>query len=200
MVRLSRVHGLEKFGLTIPGLRKAGTRQVRFSIQLVGRKLSSLLHLRPRQRDAALRATLTKQLARLRIRYPEAVLTSRGKRKASWTVDGVLPACRIHELAMSREVQYLTIDSIVGLRKRRSRPTVAWFCVWAVVAIQVEGQVKGNVTVEDRLVLVKARDHHDAERRLRPKWTAYGKPYLNPYGYLVRWRLITVRDVYALYA
>ena len=199
MMTLPRVLGLDDFGLTISGLRRAGTRQVRFHVQLVGRKTSRLLRLRPTQRDAELRAALTTQLTRLQHRYPEAALTSRGKRKASWTIDGVLPARRIHELAMSREVQYLSIDSVVGLKKRHSRPKPAWFCVWAIVAIQIEGQVKGNVTVEDRLVLVKARDHQDAERRLRPEWEAYGKPYLNPYGYLVRWRMIAVRDVYALY-
>ena len=29
-----------------------------------------------------------------------------------------------------------------------------WFCVWGVVAIQIEGQGNGTVDLEDRLVLV----------------------------------------------
>jgi hypothetical protein len=70
--------------------------------------------------------------------------------------------------------------------------------VWGLVAIQIEGRAKGMVDVEDRLVLVKAHDADDAPRRLRREWSRYAKPYLNPYGYLVRWQLVSVRDIYAV--
>ena len=199
-MRSPRVHGLRDFGLTLSALKGLGTRRVRFSVQLTGRKTLGLLHLRPPDRDAELRVALTKQLARLQRRFPEARLTSRGKRKASWTVDGVLPARRIHEIARRPDVESITINAVDGRGKRLTRPGSKWFCVWGLVAAQVEGQVRGNVTVEDRLVLVRARDQRDAKRRLRAEWATYGKHYLNPYGYLVRWQLIAVRDVYHLYA
>jgi len=54
------------------------------------------------------------------------------------------------------------------------------------------------VDIEDRLVLVKAFDASDARRRLRHEWAEYATPYLNPYGSLVRWQLVSVRDVYPL--
>jgi hypothetical protein len=71
--------------------------------------------------------------------------------------------------------------------------------VWGVVAVQVEGQRSGNVTVEDRLVLVKAFDAQDAVNCLRPEWERYAEPYLNPKGQLVRWKLVGIQDVYEVY-
>jgi len=70
--------------------------------------------------------------------------------------------------------------------------------VRGIVAIQIEGRKNGLVGVEDRFVLVKAYDHHDARRRLRNEWSRYAEPYMNSQGYLVRWKLISVRDVYAV--
>ena len=67
-----------------------------------------------------------------------------------------------------------------------------------VVAIQIEGRTQGKVDVEDRFVLVKAYDAKDARRRLRQECANYARPYLNPYGSLVRWKLISVRDVHAV--
>jgi hypothetical protein len=53
--------------------------------------------------------------------------------------------------------------------------------------------------VEDRLVLVKAYDCEDAKRRLERYWAREARPYMNPSGYLVRWQLVSIRSVYALY-
>ena len=88
-----------------------------------------------------------------------------------------------------------TID---GRRKRVRRSVPAWFCVWGVVAIQMEGKIKGAVSLEDRLVLVRAMSPDDARRRLERMWSKYAEPYMNPDGYLVRWKLISVQDVYEL--
>lgn len=71
----------------LAGLTRLGDRPVRLSVQLVGRNVSALRHLRPRQRDAQLRDTLAKQLERLRQRFPKVEFVSRGKRKPSWTID-----------------------------------------------------------------------------------------------------------------
>ena len=46
---------------------------------------------------------------------------------------------------------------------------------------------------------MKANDAADAQRRLQRMWTRYAEPYMNPDGYLVRWQLISIRDVYALF-
>jgi hypothetical protein len=102
-------------------------------------------------------------------------------------------------LASRPYVKDVMIDTIEGRRQRFRRSGLAWFCVWGVIAIQIEGQTKGSLDLEDRLVLVKANDTDDAQRRLQKRWTRYAEPYMNPDGYLVRWQLISIRDVYPLF-
>jgi len=198
MTRKTRILGLNDYRLTAPGLIRLGEQRVRFSVQLIGLKLESLVRHQPRQRNLKLRAALKKQFKQLANRFPEAHLISRDQRRGSWTLDGELPARRVSALASQSEVQELTILSIDGRRRTLVRPTLGWFCVWGVVAIQIEECTRGNVSVEDRFILVKAYDATDACRRLRQEWSSYARPYLNPDGYLVRWQLASVQDVYAV--
>jgi hypothetical protein len=199
MPKKPRVIGLEGFRLSLAGLKRLGDRPVRLTVQLVGRSVSALRHLRPRQREARLRDTLADQLERLRRRFPEVEFISRGKRKPSWTIDAVLPARHVLELASKPEVNHVHLDTIEGRSQNPRRHGPRWFCVWGVVAVQIEEQVQGFITLEDRLVLVRANDPDDAQHKLQGKWSKYAEPYLNPNGYLVRWQLVNVRDVYELF-
>jgi hypothetical protein len=192
------VRGLASYGLTVARLGKLGRRSVRFSVQLNGQPLSSIGRLPPEQRIARLRKALKQQFATLGRSFPDAALTSRDERKGSWTLDGQLSAARIRALASRPEVAHVWVDSIEGRVKQRPRRALAWFCVWGVVVIQIEGRRKGTVDLEDRLMLVKANDAADAVRRLDTVWASYATPYMNPAGRLVRWKLMSVRDVYEL--
>lgn len=193
------IRGLEDYRLTKNGLLKLAERAVVFSVQLAGVRIEELKPLSPKRRDATLRAALKSQLARLVRRFPEAALRSRDPKKGSWTLDGALPANQISRLASQPEVAYVDIIAVAG-RSRRGQPAgQGWFCVWGVVAVQVEGKRSGMVTIEDRFVLVKASDDQDAVNRLRPLWETYGEPYLNPHGYFVRWQLVEIADVYPLF-
>lgn len=193
-----RILGLDDYGLTLTRLGNLGTRLVHFSLQLKGSRLTALLQFPPRRRDAELRLKLKQQFKTLARRFPEAGLTSRNDRKGSWTLDGQLPSNRIHAFASRPEVAALTITAIAGRSPRRSRPRLAWRCVWGVVAIQVEGRRAGLIDLEDRFLLLRAYDAEDATDRLRREWERYAAPYLNPHGYLVRWQLVSVKDVYTL--
>lgn len=193
------VSGLQDYRLTVSGLARLGASPVAFSLQLLGIPLAKLRPLAPRERDSRLRATLKKQLAGLVRRFPQAGLRSRDPRKGSWTIDGTLPANQIRRLAMQPEVAELRVIEIAERQRRRPSAKEGWFCVWGVVAIQIEGQRSGRTDVEDRLVLVKGYDVQDAVNRLRPEWERYAEPYLNPDGYLVRWQLVDIKDVYSVY-
>ncbi|HEY1303623.1 MAG TPA: DUF4288 domain-containing protein [Vicinamibacterales bacterium] len=194
-----RIIGLDSFGLTRAALLRLGPRPVHLSIQLTGETVAKLWHLQPKQRDATLRETLAKQLNHLRRDFPAVKFVSRGKHKPSWTIDAVVPANQLAALASRPYVKDVMIDTIEGRRQRFRRSGLAWFCVWGVIAIQIEGQTKGSLDLEDRLVLVKANDTDDAQRRLHRLWTRHAEPYMNPDGYLVRWQLISIRDVYQLF-
>ena len=192
------VRGLEDYRLTAVGLARLGARPVAFSVQLLGIPLSKLRPLSPSERDSRLRATLKRQLTALVRRFPHAGLRSRNPRRGSWTLDGTLPANQIRRLALQPEVKDLWVTEIAGRSRRRRFAKERWFCVWGIVAIQVERQRSGTMEVEDRLVLVKAYDDQDAVNRLRPEWERYAEPYLNPDGYLVRWQLVDIKDVFSV--
>ena len=199
MAKRPHIIGLDDFRLTPAALSRSGQRPVRLSIQLAGETPSTLSRLRPKQRNDVLRETLVKQLNRLRREFPSVDFVPRGKNTPSWTIDAVVPANQVVALASGRHVKHVMLDSVEGRQKRFRRSGLGWFCVWGVVAIQIEGHVKGSLDLEDRLVLVKANDASDAQHRLQRMWTGYAEPYLNPDGYLVRWQLISIRDVYALF-
>jgi hypothetical protein len=161
--------------------------------------VSRLRKLPPRQRIALLHETLAKQLNHLRRDFPALEFVSRGKDTPSWTIDAVAQANQVAPLASRRYVRDLTLDAIKGRRQRRRRAGLAWFCVWGVVAIQIEGQMSGSLGIEDRLTVVKANDADDARRRLGRMWIESAEPYINADGHLVRWQLISIRDVYELF-
>jgi hypothetical protein len=155
--------------------------------------------LRTKQRDATLRKTLAKQRDHLRRAFRGIEFVLRGKKPGGWTLDAIVPANRVGALARSRHVKFVMVETIQG-RRQKFRPSgFAWYCVWGVVAIQIEGKVKGLLSLEDRLVLLKANDPDDARRRLALEWTRYAEPHMNPDGYLVRWQLVSIQDVYALF-
>ena len=199
MRRKPRVWSLDDFRLTLAGLLRLGTRSVTLSIQLTGRNVASLWSLPPNARDAARRVALKNQLAILRRRFPSIEFVSRDKRKPSWTIDAVVPARVVRRLATLPQVNYVSVNAIQGRRRRARARTLAWHCVWGIVAVQVEGRTDGLVTVEDRLMLVRAWDKGDAQRRLRRAWSTYAEPYMNGDGCLVRWQLVEVQDVYEMY-
>jgi hypothetical protein len=124
MAKGIRISGLDDYKLRPAALRKLGSRSVRFSVQLRGEKLSSLLHLRPKRRDAKLREVLQQQFQKLDRRFPDANLKSRDELKGSRTLDGRLPAGKILAFASRPEVQNVTIGAIEGRRKTLRRPTL----------------------------------------------------------------------------
>jgi hypothetical protein len=92
------------------------------------------------------------------------------------------------------EIGSIWIDAISGRKRKRTKPVEHWFAVKARFAIQVEGQTAGLQSYEDRIVMVKALSVRHAKARLRPEFRRYGTPYLNPHGYMVRWRFERVLD------
>jgi len=190
------IEALDAWGLTPAGLRRLGDRRVDVSVDLAAGTVSSLVRLTPRKRLERVRAALAAQSDDLRRAFPDAGLRRNGE--DSYTLEGALPARRLCELAARREVKDLCIHGIEGLRRKEPAPEMRWFCVWGIVAIQVEGVSRGPATVEDRLVLVKAWDEEDAERGLKAEWAAYAAPYLNVRGELVRWKLIEIQGVHRL--
>ncbi len=192
-----RIFGLSDFGLS-PSEVSASRAMAEISIQQSVPITSRLRALPPRRRLEALDAELQHGLDRIRKVLATARLRVRGRKQRPWTIEATVPLCVVPRLLKLRTVGHVDLSAVRGRVRRRPRPRLAWFAVWAEVAIQVEGCTTGLTDIEDRLMLVRAWSSEDAERRLEGEWKRYAAPYLNARGELVRWQKIRTREVYGL--
>lgn len=70
----------------------------------------------------------------------------------------------------------------------------SYFCFKVIFQVQVKGKKKGIQTIEDRFMLVKAANLEKAEAKIKKEFKDYEKPYLNPYGELVRWKFESIEE------
>ena len=89
----------------------------------------------------------------------------------------------------------IAIDGIIPKRQKRKRE-LGWYSVLARFVIQIEEQVSGLQTYENRIILVKAFDFDDAEKRVKKEFSEYATPYLNPDCKMVRWQFDEVIEIY----
>lgn len=109
-----------------------------------------------------------------------------------------LPVAAIPELCELPAIEKIHIDSIDTVKNRQVRRKKAqqFFCVKTTFVVQIEGVTQGLQMYEERHILIKADSCEQACQKVKASSAEYGKPYLNPDGYLVRWQLESVDDCY----
>ncbi len=195
---MNEIFGLDEFNINIAAFR--GLRQrIGVAVNLRAFEVTgAVARLPPSERHPFLRRRATRWMRRLNAAFQTAgwKITSEPS-KIPRIVEGRVSAHQAIRLAARREVESVVVTSIPGLRRRRTvTRQEPWFCVRALVAVQIEGQRVGLQGVEDRFMLIRATSAEDARQRLRRKWWEYAKPYVNILGELVRWQLEKVMDVY----
>ncbi len=192
------VTGLDRFGLTPAGLRRLGRRPVRVQVSLRSFDVTPrVAQLAPSERHPFLRRQASRWVASLFARYPVAGWKTESARDIPMSLEGDVPAAEVETLSRAAGVRLVHVASIPGCKAQRRPPRkLEWYCVRALVAIQIESERRGMQSVEDRFVLVRATSFNDAERRLAKEWREYATPYLNSDGQLVRWQLEKVTDVF----
>jgi|CXWL01.1.fsa_nt_gi hypothetical protein len=194
-----KVTGLDKFGLTAADLRRLRSKEVVVSVHLRTFEVSPAVAARPpKNRHDYLRQRSGRWITRLRTRFQNVdwVVESQPRDIPNQLRARVVMA-RLGELASRQGVRLVAVRSVPGHRRRPEKGQgIQWFCVRGRVAIQIENQATGMQTIEDRFVIVQASSSEDAEARLRTMWEEYAEPYLNSSGYLVRWKLQEITDVY----
>ena len=204
------ITGHDDFGLTAAKLARLGSRKVVAYVYLKTYDVTQDVRRRPpEQRHAHLAARADRWVRQLKQRFPGLVFRSTDRvgatsAKRPWfqlphTFKVSAPARTLRAIAEMPGVYNVCVVAVSGMRKQREpRKPLDWYCVRGLVAIVVEGQVRGMQTTEDRFLLVRAESFEDAERRLKKVWREYATPYLNSYGHMVSWSLDRVVDVYDL--
>jgi hypothetical protein len=98
-----------------------------------------------------------------------------------------------------KNLSFISLISTDKKGKEKAKKEVSYFCFKAIFQAQVEGQTTGNQTIEERFLLVKSNNRNKAEKAVRRESKDYEKPYLNPYGQMVRWTLESIEDSYQTY-
>lgn len=195
----SKYIGLDDFRLTPSSFARLGATSVCVTIQLRGPAIASLRPYAPAERLRIVSLALKEGLHIIRSRWTGESLTVRGRTRLPWTLDGTTTARNVAELARLRVVEDIFVKAIQGKKKVAARTRPRLYSVRGLVGIQVEGQISGYQTFEERIVLIRAHSPNDACRRLAREWRAYAFPGMNSAGGLFRWQLEEVLDVYELF-
>jgi hypothetical protein len=99
-------------------------------------------------------------------------------------------------IAERDEIETIFIENIQNAKKIKNITKPKYFCIKMTIAIEVEGKINGLQDFEERFVLIKAKSSDEAIMKLEKNNDEYSKPYLNPYGQLVRWRMESIDDCF----
>ncbi|MFC0517456.1 DUF4288 domain-containing protein [Mucilaginibacter angelicae] len=121
-----------------------------------------------------------------------------GPKKRPQSVIAKLKYNRLKNVAMLDYVASIWIQSIEHaepLIREKVLPD-KYFCVKMTVVIEEEGILPKKQQIEKRFVLIKAKSGDDAYEQLEKRGHEYTRPYLNPHGRFVRWRIDSYDDCY----
>jgi hypothetical protein len=189
---------LDEFGLNVGQLTSLGSAKIKLHGNLRHIDEKTLFKLKPSQRIEKIKRHYELLLSRVKKKWSDGPLDIAYTRRQPRGFSASVEARRVSRLLRMPEIDNIWLDEIPGRKRVSAKPKERWFSVKARFAIKVEGQTTGRQSYEDRIVMVKAISFEDAEKKLQPGFKQYGTPYLNPYGYMVRWTFERVLDVYEM--
>ena len=191
------VHGLYRFGLTLPALTCCGTRSVQLLLQLRGPLVRPSRSPEPAQANGRHQDQSRATARASQTAFP-GLEFAREANSASWTIDVKARADPVIDLPEARS-SGAVCRFHKGRRARARRRSRRWLCVWAVLAVQIEGRRKGHVTLDDRLVLVKPLSMNEAGLQRSAAMRTRRRAPRQSRRRARRWALVSVQDVFELF-
>ena len=195
------IRALEQYGLTLDALRKLGKKLITVKVALKPQCYDHrLLKLPHKERMKLFRELKRKSIDRSLLAWPNKDVHLSGHKEFPSSFESMIEANKLADYAKGKIYDFIEIIRIPGLRRRRAKKEkeLSWYAVRARVAIQVEDQTRGLQTIEDRIVILKAYSAKDAVKRLSKEWKDYEVSTMNLDGFLVRWQMEEVTDVYEI--
>ena len=194
-----RIYNLEEFGLDLNHLLALGKRKIKLSAYIRYPNQAFLFRFSPDERKQKIDQRMRAKFQSVKKRWPAKDLKIIGTETRPSGIEGEVEAQDISEILRIKDFASVRVEAVQG-RKRRAIPdnTLHWFGVKAIFAIQVEGKKSGLQTYEERIVILKSKTFEDAERLVLKEFKAYGEPYLNSDGEMVRWQFEKILDTYAI--
>ena len=156
--------------------------------------LTTLRKMTPKERVTFIQQKFQRDLTRIeKVLAGQAFELIGTKRKPR----GIKIKTNTKTLGVLKRLSFVSWTSIENKTKREKKKNgESYFCFKVIFQIQVEGQKKGNQTIEERFLLVKSDTWDKAEQKIKLGFKEYEKPYLNPYGQMVRWTFDYIEESY----
>ncbi|MBO9702099.1 MAG: DUF4288 domain-containing protein [Sporocytophaga sp.] len=171
-------------------------RNVQVSIHPKYIDIKSIYNLSPKERKAKVaedRKQKIEKIMKLNLFTSYEVTGSPGKPSG---LKAIIPFLVLSKLNKIQSIAYFTINKIDKAKRKVLKASTNFYCVKMTVVIEVEKQKKGIQTIEDRMVLIKAKSFDDAYKKMEKVKDKKVEPYLNIHGELVRWRIESLDDCF----
>ena len=191
---------LRDYGLTYPQFLKLN-KKVKIVINLKYPKYEKFYIYSPEDRRKKINEVLKREYDSLVKILPNKDLKKNVFKKGIISVEAELLSSCVKLLENRKFIESIRIEKIDGLKKKKKKEKreKLWYAVRANFSIQIEGFKGGLHQYEDRIIIVKAYDHEDAEKVAEKEFKEYcGEPYLNTDLRMVRWQYEKITDVFEL--
>ena len=192
------IFGLDEFGLSVAKLTSLASVEIKVHVYLRHIDEKSLFKFKPSERMEKMKLHYELLLARVRTNWVDGPLEINSTRRQPRGFSASIESRHVSRLLRMPEIGSIWLDKIPGRKRSTLRPKERWFAVQARFGIQVEGQTTGLQSYEDRIVIVRAINLEDAEKKVQPRFKQYATPYLNSRGFMVRWAYERILDVYEI--
>ncbi|MBZ0321081.1 MAG: DUF4288 domain-containing protein [Anaerolineae bacterium] len=193
--------GRAEYGLeSVKDIEELGERLINLDVYLYPVDEEQFFPLSPEQRTQAIQNWVENVYREIEKAVPlrKVKIEWRTRRKKSWGFECEILPVDLLTLMKQPHIRYLRIVSVDGLKPKKVRKNrkLEWYAVKARFICQVEGQTKGSLLYEDRILLLKAYNFEDVEKRAQKEFDAYAHSYLNGDQEVVRWQFEEVLDIY----
>ncbi|MDO7886343.1 DUF4288 domain-containing protein [Hymenobacter cheonanensis] len=196
---MKSIGNLQAWGLTERELsRLANQAVVRFTLAYPDSQ--TVLAYPPAERRRQISARLRAKYQALKAALPPGPFEKLGSHHRPAGMRRRLPVEQLPALLALAAVEGIWVEEIEGLAPRASATEPKCWSIKARFAVQIEHATTGRQLVEERILLIAARNEEEARQKLRPTFVRYAEPYLNSDGQLVRWQFEAFLDAYEVEA
>lgn len=172
-------------------------RHVHVSIFLKYPDIKPLLNHKPQLRRKLITQDLNKKLKKLLATNLIEDFKLIGSRNKPSGIRTKLIYSDLTKIDKLQYIQTIFVKQITRAKKNQTRKKEThYYCVKMTIALEIENQIKGNQTIEERIVLIKAKSFENAYEKIDKQRKDYSEPYLNKYGELVKWKIESLDDCY----
>jgi hypothetical protein len=181
MKETALIIGLDEYDLDLNEIKNFGDRIVKVSVVIGGIPEEEFFKYPIGARKKKVKKWYRDAYKKIISKWPSKIIKKEG---SNIRPTGFVSEIKAKDISIVNSIAKIVILSILeieglGRTKKKQRKEKKYFSVKARFVEQIEGMTKGLQKCEDRIVLVKAYDFKDAEKRAMKEFKEYEQTYLS---------------------